>query len=128
MTPANQRGPFAEPSADGDWGCVDSEGGMSGMAFNSDLSGKKVSDIGNQVSTIMIFETEHPSKNQHEKYKPRTYETSPIIVGSTRRGWMELPVSGDPLMVGQNGMKVPLKTKQNGFNFEVKTKTGKDDQ
>ena len=131
MTPKDKLGPIEEPSPDGDWGCKLPDGTMTGMAFNSELSGKKVSDIADQVSTIMIFETEHAGKNLHEKFKARPFETSPIMIGSTRRGWMQAPVSGKPKVVGVNGQETqmdPGGSSNDGINFKVDTSSGKDDK
>ena len=130
MTSANDRGPLSEMSPEGDWGCMDSEGGMSGMAFNTDVSGKKLVDIKDPESTTMVFETEHPSKNQHQKYSPQPFLSSPLMIGKIHRGWMELPVAGPPVMVGQYGNKVPIRTgtSANGFGISVNTKSGSDNQ
>lgn len=125
MMPKNQMGPFEEMSPDGDWGCKEPNGTMTGMAFNSDLSGKKLNDIKDQVSTIMIFETEHPAKNLHEKYHSRSFETSPKIMGGNPRGWMEVPVNGQMMMIGQNGQRVPVNTGPRGSGFNVQVDSGK---
>ena len=125
MTPKDQLGPFDEPAPEGDWGCKDTEGNMTGMAFNSTLSGKKLASVGDQVSTIVVFEVEHPGKNLHEVYKPRPYETSPMIFNK-HRGWMEMPLSGAPVIYDKNGNKVPIKTRVRtntgpGIHFNVNT-------
>ena len=109
MTPKAQLGPIEQMPADGDWGCKDSEGVQTGMAFNSDLSGKKLADIQDQVSTVLIFETAHAAKNQHESYKPSDFTLSPKMLGKNR-GWMEAPVSGVPYLLGQYGVKTPINT------------------
>jgi len=133
MRPKREMGPFEEMAPDGDWGCKDSNGVMSGMAFNSDLSGKKLDDIKDQVSTIMLFETEHPAKNQHEKYQPRDFANSPLMFGS-HRGWMEVAVSGPPWMTDKSGRHVPLNTGPGAggggspFDVQVKPNPGPDDK
>ncbi len=130
LSPANEGKSINQMTPDGDWGCVDSEGKGTGLAFNSDLSGKKLAEI-SDPTTPLVFEVESPSKNQHEKYKARPFTTSPFMIGNLHRGWMELPVSGDPVLVNQNGARVPVRTNTGPgqFNVEVNTKhTGKDDQ
>jgi len=121
MTPKLKGSQFQEMSPDGDWGCKDSTGIMTGMAFNKVLSGKKLSDIGDQVSTAMLFETEHPAKNLTEEYKPRPFSTSPKMFGGIRRGWIETPVSGTSVMTDQTGRRVPLNTPEGGSGVSVNT-------
>lgn len=126
MTPKQQLGPFEEMSPDGEWGCKDPDGIMSGMAFNSELSGKKISDIRDQVSTIMIFETAHPGKNLNEPYKPKDFMLSPKTIGGKPRGWIEAPVNGAPITIGERGQMVPLRTGagNNGSGVNVEVNSG----
>lgn len=127
MLPKDQAGPFEQMPADGDWGCKESDGTQTGMAFNSDLSGKALSSIKDQFGTIMIFETAHPSRNQHESYKPQPFETSPLMFGK-HRGWLKSSVSGQSIMTGQNGKQVDINTGMpgNGINVQVDTHSGSD--
>ena len=114
-TPKAKLGPFPEMSAQGDWGCADEKGAMSGMAFNSDLSGKKIADITDPAGTIMVFEVSSPAKNLNKPYKPGAFLESPLIFG-THRGWMEAPVQGTPGLLQANGTRAPFKTDQGGGN------------
>jgi hypothetical protein len=126
MRPKEQS-PFGQMPPDGDWGCKDPNGSMTGMAFNSDLSGKKLADIKDQVSTIMLFETSHPSKNLHQPYKPLDFSTSPKIFGKNR-GWLEVPVNGNINMIDGSGRRVPVNTGPTpgggGFNVQVNPNSG----
>ena len=94
MTSKDQMGPFGQLSPEGDWGCKESDGTMTGMAFNSDLSGKDAKSIADQVNTVLIFETEHPSKNQHAHYTRLDPKASPRIFNKPR-GWFLITVNGD---------------------------------
>ncbi len=127
MMPKGQAGPFEQMPAEGDWGCKESDGTMTGMAFNSDLSGKKISDIKDPYQTTMLFETERPSANQHEKYKARPFETSPKMFGK-HRGWLHSSVSGQPMMHGKDGRDVNINANggNNGFNVQVDSHTSTD--
>lgn len=76
------------------WGCVIKDKEMTGMAFNSDLSGKKMSEITDPYSTYMVFEIEKPRMNAAEPYKYRDRASSPVFMGE-RRGWIKVPVYGE---------------------------------
>lgn len=59
-------GPFEAMDAASPWGCTDDQGRLTGMGFNSDLSGKKIDDIKEKVTTILLFEVAKASLNAHE--------------------------------------------------------------
>ncbi len=90
----DEYGPFKPIDADGEWGCKTSESDMTGMAFNSNLSGKKIDDIKDPESTILIFEIEKAMHNAHAPYKLRSKSSSPLFFGKPR-GWLEWPIRGD---------------------------------
>lgn len=80
---------------DGDWGCFKDDGkSMTGMAFNSALSGKKLAEISDPATIYLVFEIESPRPNAHEEYKARDNATSPKFMG-TPRGWIKVPVKGE---------------------------------
>lgn len=86
-------GPFTPMDPDGEWGCK-TEKAMTGLAFNSDLGGKKLDDIKDHRTTILIFEIEAAKRNAHEPYRRRSKADSPKIMGE-HRGWMDMPIEGD---------------------------------
>ncbi|HRF59869.1 MAG TPA: hypothetical protein PLH94_08155 [Fimbriimonadaceae bacterium] len=79
---------------DGDWGCKVSDKEMTGIAFNQELSEKKLSDIKDPYSTVILFEIEEPSKNAHEVYVPRSRTNAPRIIMGERRDWFRITVEG----------------------------------
>jgi hypothetical protein len=84
------------------WGCKDETGpGMSGFAFNSDLSGKKIADIPNKEEAIVLFEVDKPAMNLNMPYKDQPIANSPKIMGSPR-GWIKVTVSGDVITNGRH--------------------------
>ena len=86
---------------DGMWGCKDESGpGMTGLAFNSDLSGKKLSDIKDPDQEILLFEVERPAMNLNEPYHEMPEESSPKIMNSPR-GWIKVTVNGDMVTKGK---------------------------
>lgn len=87
-------GPLELMSPEGAWGCKVDDKRFTGMAFNTDLSGKKLDDIADKETTILIFEIESAMSNAHEPFKRRPKSTSPKLVGEPR-GWIEVPVTGD---------------------------------
>ena len=80
-------------NTDTEWGCYVSETRTTGIAFNSDLSGKLLTDVKEPWSTPMVFEIEKPRKNAAEKYAPLPDSSSPTIMGEPR-GWIRMPVNG----------------------------------
>lgn len=78
---------------DADWGCYVHETRTTGIAFNSDLSGKLLTDIKDPWNTPLVFEIEKPRKNAAEKYAPLPESSSPTIMGEPR-GWIRMPVDG----------------------------------
>ena len=127
MIPKEKLGPIEQMQAEGDWGCKDDKGQLSGISFNSDLSGKKLSSIGDQVSTVMIFETDHASMNQHAPYKRQDPAASPTILGQ-HRGWTYVTVGGMLMMDDPNRGPHPANSMNaNGFNIETKSDSSEGD-
>lgn len=79
--------------ADGEWACKLRDRTTS-VAFNSDLSGKLLSEISDPTRTVLLFEVARTGTNLNEKYKPSAKETSPKVMGEPR-GWISAPVEGD---------------------------------
>lgn len=78
---------------DGPWGCKIGENEFTGMAFNSDLSGKKLADITNPYGTVLLFEVRETGKNLHMPYRPRSKADAPKLFGESR-DWMYIHVEG----------------------------------
>ena len=95
--------PFKTMDANGDWGCSDKDVLTSGFAFNSELSGKKLSEIKDR-QTVMVFEIDKVGRNQSMPYKPQDPSHSPTIFGK-QRGWYFLNVSGETVLHTANGDK-----------------------
>lgn len=84
----------------GVWGCKDETGtGMTGFAFDSDLSGKKLDDIQDKQDTVMIFETSKTGINLAEPYKELPRQDSPKIMNSPR-GWILINANGRVIPAG----------------------------
>lgn len=103
---SKDRGPIQVMLPDGDWGCRYGDGKMSGIAFNTDLSGKKLSDIADPRGTILIFEVEKPEMNAARSYKPLDDKVSPVIMGETR-GWVTVTVDGD-VELGDSRVRIDM--------------------
>lgn len=89
---APDMGPFKPSPADSAWECKFGEP-VTGIAYNSDLSGKKAADIKDKGATILFFEIKTPVKNAHEPYKTRAASESPKFMGEPR-GWLKIPLDG----------------------------------
>jgi hypothetical protein len=85
---------FKSMKADGDWGCYVDETKMTGMAFNSDYSGKLLSEVESALTSPILFEIESPRRNASEKFKVRDPETAPKFMGQSR-GWIKVPLRGE---------------------------------
>lgn len=123
MTPKEQLGPFPQMQPEGDWGCKESDGTSTGMAFNSDVSGKDVSEIKDSENTVAIFETEHPAKNQHMAYKKLDPLSSPKIFNEPR-GWFFVSVSGDVFTDSPKKGVQRMGNISGGGGFKIQTGSG----
>lgn len=99
-------GPFKVIEANGEWGCFENDVLASGFAFNSDLSGKKLTDI-KDSKTVMIFEVSKPGRNQTMPYKPLDLNASPKILGNPR-GWYTSDITGRSELIGKNGTRTTI--------------------
>lgn len=85
--------PFKIPTQDSGPFFCSTDGKLTGIAFNKVLSEKKLDDIKDKETTVMIFETEAPADNLAEKYVSRPVNLSPKLFGKPR-GWFMAPVRG----------------------------------
>jgi hypothetical protein len=74
-------------------------GGETGIAYNSDLSGKNISEFKDPFSTIVLFEVEKPAQNCSEKYKVRPDSGSPAMFGE-HLGWFYVMLQGEADLTG----------------------------
>jgi hypothetical protein len=100
----DQSGPiqFHPFASDGEWACVNENQPATGIAFNVELSGKKISDIKDPGTTVLLFETPTVGKNQAKKYEALDPKSSPKIFNENR-GWIVMPVQGRSKMRGGSG-------------------------
>lgn len=84
---------FSPAKPEGVWTCKGGEP-QTGIAFNSELSGKKPADIKDKLSKVVIFEVADPKRNAHAVYERKSKETSPKFMGNPR-GWMYVTIDGD---------------------------------
>jgi len=85
-------------------GCTNGDSPPTGIAFNSDLSGKKISDVKDALNTIMLFEVPKTGSNLTEPYKAQSFETSPRMLGN-QRGWYVCGIDGRIELIGRNGIR-----------------------
>lgn len=98
----DELGPIEPMGADEPWGCTQ-ESGMTGIAFNEALGGKKLADIKDPEGTPLIFEVEKPSPNAHEAFKRRDRATGPMIMNE-HRDWIVVNVKGSQsIKAGRGG-------------------------
>ncbi|MEQ1822188.1 MAG: hypothetical protein ABL949_06750 [Fimbriimonadaceae bacterium] len=89
-------GPFSPPPADGVWSCK-SGTTVTGLAFNDDVSGKKMADIKDKSTTVLLYEVDKAEMNAHAKYVKKPDSAAPMIFGKSR-GWITVTVDGDVKM------------------------------
>lgn len=101
-----------------EWACSFANGVKTGIAFNKDLAGKKLADIKEPKTTILLFEVAKPGTNLAEPFKPLARADSPKILGSNR-DWITMPVEGEmTYTMGENDAK--MKVGDGNISFETK--------
>jgi hypothetical protein len=85
---------FKVMEPEGEWGCYVSSSRTTGMAFNSELSGKLLSEIQSPETTPLLFEIERPRRNAAEPFRERPRSEAPTIMGEPR-GWVRVNVRGE---------------------------------
>ncbi|MBX7131891.1 MAG: hypothetical protein K1X67_04340 [Fimbriimonadaceae bacterium] len=85
---------FEKMPLNGPWGCKVGENEVTGMAFNSALSGKKLSEIDTPYSTILLYEVKKSGKNLNGPYSPPPRSEAPKLFGEPRE-WMRIYVEGE---------------------------------
>lgn len=88
------RGPLKTMAVDGEWGC---DKVNTGMAFNSNLSGKPIDKLPDGDDGILLFEVPARKMNANEPYKYRGKEGSPMIKDK-HRGWIRIRATGEPMI------------------------------
>ncbi len=99
-------GPFKVFDPKGEWGCDEKEY-KSGVAFNTDFSGKNLKELKDQTQAVILFETKTRGKNVSAKYVPLKHSESPGIlggiIGGEKRGWFVVTADGLSRLVNKNG-------------------------
>lgn len=92
--------PFASVRLAEEWGCETGDPNMpkTGIAFNSEVAGKRTADL--KPNDITLFEIEAPRRNASEPYRKREDRASPKLMGQPR-GWIAMTVDGS--MIGLGG-------------------------
>ncbi len=91
---AHMEGFFGPTSPEGDWSCRADGNRRTGMAFNAELSGKKVADVKNPMVTVLLFEVDRQGRNLSEPYKERPESDAPKLFGKSRP-WLTVEVGGN---------------------------------
>jgi hypothetical protein len=131
---AQQRGPIKAMDVNGPWGCAPTSDREphTGMAFNTDVSSKKIADIKNPRTTVLIFEIPQPAENAHMPYHEPT-QKAPMLFGKPRP-WFYMPVRGGAHFKGtgntwdfsDDNEKSSSSDSGDSSDSEVKTKSSKD--
>ncbi len=74
-----------------------------GIFFNSDFAGKKITDAKDPGRSWILYEDVNPVMNGNAPWKPKSDATAPMIMGS-RRQWLKLSLNkaSDPLASGSD--------------------------
>lgn len=80
---------------------------MTGIYFNSDLSGKKLSEVQDKFTTVLLFQAKDQTKNGHDTYKPGN--NAGIKIFGQEIGGIIIPVEGDSNLVTPDGRRQPIK-------------------
>jgi hypothetical protein len=98
--------PFGVIPAEGEWGCTADDEVATGIAFNSDLSNKKLADIQDQSGTVMLFEMKQRRMNLSGKYDKSNLGDMPKRFG--KPALFIATVSGHTKMIGPNGKEADM--------------------
>jgi hypothetical protein len=85
--------PFKAQKATDAWVC-NNEGAVTGIAYNSDIAGKKLADFKDKMQTVVLYEIEKSKLNAAAPYKELPQESSPKMFG-TPRGWIKVTLDED---------------------------------
>ena len=85
-------------------GCTNGDSPPTGIAFNTELSGKKISDIKDPLTAVMLFEVPQTGSNLSQPYKVQSFQSSPKML-NTQRGWYVCGVDGRVELIGRNGIR-----------------------
>ncbi len=77
----------------GVWGCQIGSMRIHAYAYNSDLAGKKLSEIKDPEKSVLVFESSETT-NKALPYRLRLDRTEPRVLGELRN-WITVPVKGD---------------------------------
>jgi hypothetical protein len=114
---------FPMPEADGDPCDLN---GQTSICYNSDLAGKKLSDITDD-STILLWEVPGVGHDQAKPYAKPDDSKGPTLVLNKHRGWIQQPVHGDAFFIGERGQRTPVVgvTGSNGSSIDFGPSGGK---
>lgn len=76
-----------------EWNCKVPDG-VTGVAYNLELAGKKLADIKNKSDAIVLFEVQKPGKNLALTYKEPPRSERPLFMMGERRDWFYIPLEG----------------------------------
>ncbi len=105
--PKIAKNPFGFIPVEGEWGCEADDNVVTGLAFNTDLSGKTLADIKDPAGTVLLFESRERKRNLAQKYDaaklanlPKRFKSEAIFM---------VTVSGETKMVGPGGKEQDIK-------------------
>lgn len=89
-------GDTVRPIAKGEpWGCSATETKAYAFAYNANLAGKKMADIKDTSSEVLVFESsEAPKRNLAKPYAKPAGDPEPKLMGNARE-WMRAPIRGE---------------------------------
>ncbi len=90
-------------------------GTKTGFAFNSEVSGKKLSDFTDPKTTVLIFETLSPAYNAYGLVKDRPTDDPALKFFGEKREWMDFHIEGESDM---------FESGNSDFDFDIKPEDG----
>lgn len=80
---------------------------MTGIYFNDEVSGKKLSDVPDKFTTVLLFQAKDQKKNGHGKYDPTS--NAGIKIFGQEIGGIVVPLEGDADLVTPDGKRTPIR-------------------
>lgn len=95
------------------------QAGATSISYNSAIAGKKIADIEDKMGTIALFEVAGKGRNRSGAWAEAPYDSSPIIVMGQGRGWVRIPLKGEPAVMDKRGRIKPVPNAKGGASFNI---------
>lgn len=87
---------FEKMDPNAPWGCKLTDTETTALVYNADVAGKKIADLTNPGSTVLIFEAPvEPAMNLAMPFKEQPADERPVMIMGEKRDWIKAYVEGE---------------------------------